>query len=236
MCSHDQREAEPQIRAISPRKLGPPGKAAEDLDALPFITHELDRNESLTREQIQPRDQGLARSDQLGAGGCRARRSRSGTAIQHDPTHRQATIGVPGLGLISWAGRYRRPRLRSRSGLPLGGIQLEYGLGRDALQGSVKQEKTFEDRLAERDVSLLEPVLTLTIELLFDVPVGQDGKNRHGHKGAAHEQCKKPATEPAPQRCRRKSQILAHVEWLGDTSVAGAFPDRASVMPPKTPP
>jgi hypothetical protein len=64
---------------------------------------------------------------------------------------------------------------------------LEYGLRRDAFQGSIEQEKTFEDCLAERDVCLLEPAFTLTVELLFDVPVGQDGKNRHGYKGTAHE-------------------------------------------------
>lgn len=157
-------------------------------------------------------------------------------AIQHDPTHRQAAIHVPGLGLIPGAGRCRRPRLPIRFGLPLGGIQLEYDLGRDALQGSIEEEKTFEDRLAEGHVRLLEPALALTIELMLDVPVGQDGKNRHRHERAAHEQGKKPATEPAPQRCRRKSQILARVEWLIDANVAGAFRNRASVMPPKTPP
>ena len=119
--------------------------------------------------------------------------------------------------------------------LPLGEIQLEYGLGRDAFQGSIQQKQAFEDRLAEGDIRLLEPAFTLTIELLFDVPVGQDGKNRHGYKGTAHEQCKKPATESAPQRCRRKSH-LAHVEWLVSANAAAAFPYRASVMPPETPP
>jgi hypothetical protein len=65
---------------------------------------------------------------------------------------------------------------------------LEDGLRRDALQGSIEQEETLEDRLAQGDVGLLEPAFTLTIELVFDVPVGQEGKNRHWYKGTAHEQ------------------------------------------------
>ena len=129
-----------------------------------------------------------------------------------------------------------RPRLPIRFGLPLGGIQLEYDLGRDALQGSIEEEKTFEDRLIERDVRLLEPVLTLTIELLLDVPVGQDGKYRHGYERAAHEQGKKPATEPAPQRRRRKSQILARVEWLIDANGGRSLPVPSKCYAPKTPP
>ena len=67
VLGHDQREAQPQIGAVARRQLGPPGKTAEDLDALAIVANELDGDESLAREQIQPRDQGLTRCDQLGA-------------------------------------------------------------------------------------------------------------------------------------------------------------------------
>jgi hypothetical protein len=76
-----------------------------------------------------------------------------GNTVENDPTHGESAIEVPGLRLIAQSGTWRG-RLRSRW-LLLGNQQLEYGLRRNALQGSVEQKKPVEDGLAQGQIRLL---------------------------------------------------------------------------------
>jgi hypothetical protein len=181
-----ERKAETKVRAVPIRQLGAPGQATEDLDPLSVIPHELERDEPLPSQQIQSGDQCLARGDQLGSRRRRPHRHRLGSPIEDDSAHSQPSSYVSGLGLIPGFGRYgwlglRRPRLL------LGNEKLKYGLGWNALQGSVEQKEPVEDCFAKSEIRLLEPVLTLAIELLFHMSVRQNRQDRHGNEGATHE-------------------------------------------------
>ena len=95
-------------------------------------------------------------------------------------------VEVPRLCLVAefrpgWRRWFRSARLLLRD------EQLEYGLGWNALESSIEQEKPVEDGLAEGQISLLKPVLALAVELLLDVPVRKNGQDRHWDEGAAHE-------------------------------------------------
>ena len=51
-------------------------------------------------------------------------------------------------------------------------MELQDGFGRNTLQRRIQQEQTLEDCLAEGNVCLLQPVLTLAKQLLLHMAVG----------------------------------------------------------------
>jgi hypothetical protein len=101
------------------------------------------------------------------------------------------------------------PRWRRAPRKTLGGSHLKNRAGRDAFQGCVEQQQSLEDRLPQGPVRLLQPGLTLAVQLLLDVAVGEDRQHRHGQQGTPHEQRQEPAAELAPQRCGRESHMHA---------------------------
>jgi hypothetical protein len=115
------------------------------------------------------------------------------------------------LSQVAWLEHGNRPGRRLRQSL--GRCQLDDGVRWDALESGVEEQQALEDGLAQSAIGLLQPGLTLAIELALDVTVGKDRQHCHRHQRATHEQNEKPTPELAPQRCGVKSHMSARA-WV----------------------